>query len=107
MMSIVPYQYRITNGLRQQEMDHLWPTFIMESHINFCALYSRKNDFDLKSVKIGISQLASSITPEEYCKNVEPIIQEVSYEQLDEEVVHFDDELESESEEELEDDPIA
>jgi len=102
MISIAPYQYRITRSLRKQEMDRLRPIFVMEIHVNFCTLYSRRNDFDPKSVKIGIYQLVSSIIPKGYCNNTEPIIQEVSYEQLDEEVVHFDDESGSESKVELE-----
>jgi len=79
----------------------------MESHINFCALYSGRNDLGSEPVKIGIYQLASSITPKEHRSNVEPVIQEVSDEQSNEEIVNLDDELENESEEELENDPIA
>ena len=45
--------------------------------------------------------------PEEHHSNVGPIIQEVSNEQLDEEIVNLDDESEDELEEELENDPIA
>ena len=54
VISVILYQYRIARGLREQEMDRPWPTFAMESHVNFCALYSRRNDFGLESVKIGI-----------------------------------------------------
>ena len=88
-------------------MDCPWPTFVMESHINFCALYSGRNDLGSEPVKIGICQLASSITPKEYHSNVELVIQEINDEQSDEEVMHLNDEFENESEEEVENDPIA
>ena len=71
---VAPYQYRTADGLSEQEMDRPWPTFVMESHINFCALYSGKNNLGTESVKIGFCQLASSITPEEYCNNAKPVI---------------------------------
>ena len=74
MISVTPYRYRTTRSLREQEMDRLRPTFAMESHVKFYALYSRRNDFDPKSVKIGICKLSSSIIPEEYCNNTKPII---------------------------------
>jgi len=66
-------------------------------------LYSGRSDLGNEPVKIGIFQLASSITPEEHHSNVEPVIQEVSDEQLDEEIMNLNDDLE----EELENDPIA
>jgi len=79
----------------------------MEIHINFCALYSGRNDLGSEPFKIGICQLASSITPEDYRSNVEPVIQEISDEQSDKEVVHLDDESENESKEEVENDPTT
>ena len=71
---VTPYQYRTIDSLSRQEMDLPWPTFIMEIHINFCALYSGRNNLGSEPVKIGICQLASSITPKEYHSNVEPVI---------------------------------
>ena len=100
---VPPYQYEIINGLSSQEMDRLQPIFIMEEHINFCVLYSGRSYIGSEPVKIGILQFASSIIPKEHCSNIRPIIQEVNNEQLDKEVVNLDDE----SEEESENDPIA
>jgi len=54
MISVARYQYRTARGLRDQEMDHLWPICAMESHVKFCALYSRWNAFGPKSIKIDI-----------------------------------------------------
>jgi len=71
---VPPYQYRTVGGLSRQEMDHPRPIFIMEKHINFCALYSGRSDIGSEPAKIGILQLASSITPEEHRSNVGPII---------------------------------
>jgi len=51
---VPPYQYRIIDGLSRQEMDHLRPTFVMENHINFCALYSGRSDLGSELVKIDI-----------------------------------------------------
>jgi len=75
-----PYQYRTTGGLSRQEMDRPWPIFVMEKHINFCALYSRRSDIGSEPVKIGILQLVSSIMLKEHRSNVRPVIQEVSNE---------------------------
>jgi len=81
---VPPYQYRTADGLSRQEMDCPWPIFIMKEHINFCALYLGRSDIGSELVKIGILQLASSITLEEHRNNIRPIIQEVSNEQSDE-----------------------
>ena len=77
---VPPYQYRTIDGLSKQEMDCPWPIFIMEKHINFCTLYSGRSDIGSEPIKIGILQLASSITPKEHRSNVRPIIQEVNNE---------------------------
>ena len=100
---VSPYQYRTTDNLSSQEMDCPQPIFVMEEYINFCTLYSGRSYIGSELAKIGILQLASSITPEEHHSNVRPIIQEISNEQSDEEVVNLDDE----SEEESKNDPIA
>lgn len=88
-------------------MDHLWPIFVMEEHINFCTLYSGRSYIDSEPVKIGILQIVASVTSKEHHSNVRPIIQEINNEQSDEEVVNLDDDSEDESKEELENDPIA
>lgn len=79
----------------------------MEIHVDFCVPCLEWNASDPESAKSDIYQSSSSFTLGEYFKNHEPIIQEVSYEHLNEEVVHFDDESGSKLEVELEVDPIV
>ena len=91
MISVAPYQYRTTRILKEQEMDHLRPICAMESHVNFCVLYLGWNAFVPELVKIDIYQPSSSFTLGQNCNIHAPMIKEISYEHLDEEVVHFND----------------
>jgi len=62
-------------------MDHLWPIFTKESHVNFCMMCPNQDLVILESIKQNLHQSVSLLTLVEHPKSHEPIIQEeVNYE---------------------------
>lgn len=81
-------------------MDHPRPISTMESHINFCMLHHDQNSFAPEIVKQNVCEPSSSSLAFAYHKPI-------TLEEEDDEIIEFDDEFDSESEIELETDPIA
>ena len=81
---------------------------IIEDHENFYVPCFNQT-FTLKAIESNVCEPSSSLMLIKYFRNHEFMIQEeVNNEDLDEEeVVHFDEESDDESEKELEMDPIA
>ena len=98
--SILIDHNRTAHGLKSIEMDHLRSGPIMENHVNFCMLHHDQNSFALEIVKQNVCEPSSSSLAFE---NHKPI----ALEEEDDEIIEFDDEFDSESEIELETDPVA